>query len=109
MPRRKPQPRNRRRSRTTDEGGGGALFGGATSRQESGPAGASDEAYVVRPVPGARAVKAYRCPGCDQEIRPGVAHVVTWPAEFGGAEDRRHWHTGCWSGRRTRGLTRRWS
>ncbi|MER2224729.1 MAG: ATP/GTP-binding protein, partial [Rhodococcus sp. (in: high G+C Gram-positive bacteria)] len=48
-------------------------------------------------------------PGCDHDIRPGVAHVVTWPSEPGGANERRHWHTGCWSGRGTRSLTRRWS
>jgi hypothetical protein len=44
--------------------------------------------------------KTYRCPGCHQEIRPGVEHVVTWPAdERGDLTDRRHWHTGCWRAR----------
>ena len=42
-----------------------------------------DGDWVVRPVPGAAAVKAYRCPGCDQEIYPGTAHVVVWPAARG--------------------------
>jgi len=60
------------------------------------------EQFVVRTVPGASAAKAYRCPGCDQEIRPGVAHVVAWPAHDAEAGDRRHWHTGCWSGRERR-------
>jgi len=83
------------------------VFGDALRRVESGPGG---DDYVVRAVPGARATKTYRCPGCDHEIRPGVAHVVVWPAdELGGADERRHWHTGCWNGRTTRGLTRRWS
>jgi hypothetical protein len=82
-------------------------FGDALRRMEPGPDGRTD--YVVRTVPGARATKVYRCPGCDHEIRPGVAHLVAWPADGLGAEDRRHWHTGCWSGRATRGLTRRWS
>jgi hypothetical protein len=64
--------------------------------------------WVVRPVSGPRAVKAYRCPGCDQEIRSGVPHVVVWPfdgpAAFGdGVGDRRHWHTPCWSARERRG------
>ncbi|MBY6352008.1 ATP/GTP-binding protein [Rhodococcoides corynebacterioides] len=82
-------------------------FGGATARTEAGP---GDEDYAVRSIPGARAVKPYRCPGCDHEIAPGVPHLVVWPLDRpGGADDRRHWHTGCWSGRRTRGLTRRWS
>ena len=40
------------------------------------------------------AVKAYRCPGCDHEIRPGEGHEVVVPLDA--PEDRRHWHTGCW-------------
>jgi hypothetical protein len=62
-----------------------------------------DGAWRVRPVPGAAASKAYLCPGCRQQIGPGVAHVVAWPAEqfgaFGGPGDRRHWHTACWAAR----------
>ncbi|MFD4368050.1 ATP/GTP-binding protein [Rhodococcus sp. NPDC058521] len=108
MPRRKPQPRTRR-TRSTGASAGDSLFGGATARHEQGPPGSTDDTYLVRNVPGARATKSYRCPGCDHEIRPGVAHVVTWPAGFGGVDDRRHWHSGCWSGRRTRGITRKWS
>ncbi|MDG4668694.1 hypothetical protein [Mycobacterium sp. 236(2023)] len=61
--------------------------------------------YEVRPVAAARAVKVYRCPGCDHEIRPGIAHVVVWRD----IDDRRHWHTPCWANRATRGPTRRWS
>lgn len=60
--------------------------------------------WRVRAVTGAAAGKAYRCPGCDQEIPAGVPHLVVWPADpigFGGVEDRRHWHTPCWrTGRR---------
>ena len=40
------------------------------------------------------AVKAYRCLGCDHEIRPGEGHKVVVPLDA--PEDRRHWHTGCW-------------
>ncbi|KMO68781.1 hypothetical protein EV589_5214 [Mycobacterium sp. BK558] len=77
-------------------------------RIETGPDG---DDYEVRPVSGTRAVKVYRCPGCDHEIRPGVAHVVVWRADAGesGLDDRRHWHTPCWANRATRGPTRRWS
>jgi hypothetical protein len=58
---------------------------------------------VVRPVSGAGATKTYRCPGCDQEIRPGTPHLVTWPAAgLGGPEDRRHWHGVCWTARARR-------
>lgn len=69
-------------------------------RTERGPRG---EDMVVRPVRGSD--KAYRCPGCDQVVEAGVAHVVVWPAEhILGADaalaDRRHWHSSCWTARR---------
>ncbi|WP_215542185.1 hypothetical protein [Amycolatopsis sp. CA-230715] len=92
MPRRNRPGRGRR-----DE----PVLGGATgwASTESG----SDGEWLVRSVPGAQAVKTYRCPGCDHEIRPGVPHVVAWPAdETGSSADRRHWHRGCWQSRATR-------
>jgi hypothetical protein len=58
-----------------------------------------DGDWVVRQVPGAAAAKTYRCPGCDQEIRPGKAHVVVWPADTPGPDERRHWHNSCWQRR----------
>jgi hypothetical protein len=42
-----------------------------------------------------RALKEYRCPGCDHEVRVGVQHVVAW--RVGDDHHRRHWHTGCWA------------
>ena len=66
------------------------------TRAESGP----DGEWLVRSVPGSASGKAYRCPGCDQLIAPGAAHLVTWPAgEYGSVTDRRHWHPACWSAR----------
>ena len=62
-----------------------------------------DGAWVIRQVPGAAATKTYRCPGCDQEIRPGVAHVVVWPELAPGPAERRHWHGACWQRRPRRG------
>ena len=63
-----------------------------------------DGDWQVRGIPGAAAVKTYRCPGCDQEIHPGVAHLVAWPADGrGDLTDRRHWHRGCWRARDRRG------
>jgi hypothetical protein len=63
-----------------------------------------DGEWMVRSIFGGAATKTYLCPGCHQEIRPGVAHVVAWPAdERGDAGDRRHWHTGCWRARDRRG------
>ena len=60
-----------------------------------------DGEWMVRPVSAESAGKSYRCPGCDQEIRPSLPHVVAWRP---GAEgDRRHWHTPCWNARLRRG------
>lgn len=80
----------------------------ASRRIEAGPDGYD---YEVRPVAASRATKTYRCPGCDHEIKAGVAHVVAWQADLGesAADDRRHWHTACWTNRANRGPTRRWS
>lgn len=61
-----------------------------------------DGDWVVRPVTGAGSARAYRCPGCDQEVRPGVPHLVSWPV--GGLDLRRHWHKPCWSARGRRGV-----
>ncbi|HEX4724300.1 MAG TPA: hypothetical protein VH333_17415 [Pseudonocardiaceae bacterium] len=69
-----------------------------------------DGEWLVRQVTGAQATKTYRCPGCDHEIKPGVPHLVVWPAaEHGSVADRRHWHSGCWQARGRRGPTaKRW-
>ena len=64
------------------------------------------EEWVVRRISGGSAVKHYRCPGCDQEIPPGVPHVVAWQ-QYGGADDRRHWHRACWDARDRRGARMR--
>ena len=71
---------------------------------------AGDGDWVVRSVTGSATGKSYRCPGCDQEVRPGTPHVVTWPAYArdsdldpwdtdSAADLRRHWHTACWRAR----------
>ncbi|MFR9751769.1 ATP/GTP-binding protein [Nocardia sp. 004] len=102
MPRRKPRSdRHVGRARS-----GGAPLRDVFGRSEPGPDG--DEMYAVRTIPAARATKTYRCPGCDHAIGPGVAHIVAWPS-YAGEADRRHWHRGCWNGRLTRKVTRRWS
>ena len=68
----------------------------------------SDDDWVVRQVTGSAATRAYRCPGCDHEIRPATPHVVAWPAAWGsdgdrdedaGLGERRHWHKACWQAR----------
>ncbi len=62
-----------------------------------------DGDWLVRMIPGEASIKTYRCPGCDQEIPPGMPHVVAWPDdERGDVTNRRHWHAGCWRSRDTR-------
>ncbi len=75
-------------------------------RVELGPDGHD---YEVASIPGARAFKTYRCPGCDHEIRSGTPHVAVWRVEDAKGGDRRHWHTACWRKRADRSPTRRWS
>jgi hypothetical protein len=84
------------------------------ARERSGPPPPPDKPFRVTPewanvggasvqaVSGERS-KAYRCPGCQQEIRPGTPHlVVVMDSDL---EGRRHWHTPCWRGElKRRGL-----
>jgi len=58
---------------------------------EDGSLGGGVEVRHVQPY---QAVKTYRCPGCDHEIRPGEGHEVVVPTDA--PQDRRHWHTSCW-------------
>src|SRR5690349_23841300 len=98
MPRRRTPPRRQRSSPPLP----------ATRRIETG---ADGYRYEVRAIASSRATTVYRCPGCDHEIAIGTAHLVAWLADVGdsGADDRRHWHTACWTHRATRSPTRRWS
>ena len=71
----------------------------SSTSMESHPDGDS----YVRKLTGSSSTKTYRCPGCDQEIRPATPHIVAWSADDAqGAEDRRHWHTPCWGARQRR-------
>ncbi|MBI1352259.1 MAG: hypothetical protein GC156_14225 [Actinomycetales bacterium] len=63
-----------------------------------------DGDWVVQKVTGSASTKAYRCPGCDQEIRPATPHTVAFRSDDPqGVEHRRHWHTPCWAARDRRG------
>ncbi len=46
------------------------------------------------------AMKTYLCPGCRNEIPPGMGHLVAVPPED--PDLRRHWHRGCWTNRKNR-------
>ncbi len=53
-----------------------------------------EDEVEVRRIHPFEARKTYLCPGCNQDIPPGVGHVVVVPRE---APDlRRHWHRHCW-------------
>ncbi|HRA75908.1 MAG TPA: hypothetical protein PLE12_06695 [Propionicimonas sp.] len=65
----------------------------------------ADGEWMVQTMPADAATKTYSCPGCNQSVGPGTAHVVVWPrdASIGSTsavDERRHWHTGCWARRR---------
>jgi hypothetical protein len=95
------QPRRPRRAGRTPPGGKDGQDDGESAARLGPPQMQEwpDGDWVVRQVPGAAAAKEYRCPGCDQEIRPGTAHVLVWPAETPGLAERRHWHNACWQRR----------
>ncbi|SDO21554.1 hypothetical protein SAMN05660199_01541 [Klenkia soli] len=88
--------------------------GGRPPLSRPQPVESSDDGdWVVRPVTGAASTRSYRCPGCDQEIRPGTPHVVAWPVYArdsdldpwdteSSVDLRRHWHTACWRARSRR-------
>ena len=61
-----------------------------------------EDGFVVRTLAGTAPGRAYRYPGCDQELDGGTPHVVAWPE--GQSDDRRHWHTACWGARGRRGV-----
>ena len=109
MPRRKPNPpQGGKRGRPSNQAPAqrdSALPSFRFATSETGPDG--DEEYTVVSVPGVKATKVYRCPGCDHEIRVGEPHLVAWPAFDASAGERRHWHRGCWQARGRRGPARR--
>ncbi len=52
--------------------------------------------------------KNYVCPRCHREVASNTQHVLAWPADAG-ADERRHWHSGCWRSATKEGLERyRW-
>src|SRR3954447_2453116 len=93
-------PRSRKPSKWQRPVSDPPLLGGSQLREER-----ADGGWIVRRVSGSASGKSYRCPGCDQQIAPGIPHVVVWPenpsllAAIGGGQsldERRHWHSACW-------------
>jgi hypothetical protein len=56
-----------------------------------------DAEFEVRRMHPFQARKLYLCPGCQQEIRPGLGHLVVVPRHQ--PDERRHWHQACWEQR----------
>jgi hypothetical protein len=83
-------PRRHRRSESGDQDR--ELRGGNRTVEDH-----PDGTWVVQQITGSSSTKAYRCPGCDQEIRTATPHTVAWPEED--VENRRHWHNACWQRR----------
>ncbi|MCS4534861.1 hypothetical protein [Corynebacterium sp. HS2168-gen11] len=76
----------------------GAVFFG--THEVEGPSWTNGEIYLMRLMGSNAAQKFYICPGCNQNIPPGITHVVAWPRDYGhGLDDRRHWHRACWDRR----------
>ncbi|WP_432495881.1 hypothetical protein [Kineococcus gypseus] len=81
---------------------------GALGRGVDRTVHAADGSWVVRELRGDTSTKTYRCPGCAQDIPPGVPHLVVWPSvgtfsPGDGASERRHWHAACFAARGRRG------
>ncbi|UQX89881.1 hypothetical protein M6D93_07720 [Jatrophihabitans telluris] len=105
MPRRNHSARSSARS-TRESGrqhGAAGPDGGRPSAFDQRTESWRGEQYVVRAVTGSGSAGPYRCPGCDQVLAAGVAHIVAWPAHHDDAADRRHWHSACWAARAARG------
>jgi len=71
--------------------------GGDPALTEANDAEDTTEVRLVHPF---QAVKAYVCPGCNQEIPPRTGHVVVVPLDA--TDLRRHWHRACWEFRNRR-------
>lgn len=68
---------------------------GSSPRPTDPSAAENSETRFLQPY---QATKPYLCPGCNQEIPPGMGHIVAVPPDD--PDLRRHWHRGCWNNRR---------
>jgi hypothetical protein len=94
--------RPRRHGRPRKGSGGGGVppslqRGGVVEVRYAG------QSWAVRQVRPNDSGRDYLCPGCQQQVSAATAHTVVWPAaSMQEVENRRHWHTVCWSARERR-------
>lgn len=81
-------------------GDGGLGPGRLTVTARRRPALPPEEPVEVRRIQPYQALKTYLCPGCNQDIPPGLGHLVVVPV--GAVDLRRHWHRSCWENRARR-------
>ncbi|QFG67842.1 hypothetical protein [Ornithinimicrobium pratense] len=94
------RPRRHGRPRKGVAGGG---LPPSVQRGGVGEVRYAGQLWLVRQVRPNDSGRSYLCPGCQQEVSAGTAHTVVWPAEsMRELENRRHWHTVCWSARERR-------
>lgn len=92
-------PRSNRPRRAT----GRPAAGTGPPREAVGEIDFEGQRWSVRMVRGNDSGRGYRCPGCQHEVSAAVPHTVVWPREsMLGVDNRRHWHTPCWSARERR-------
>ncbi|WP_281965659.1 hypothetical protein [Serinicoccus marinus] len=95
--------RPRRGGRPRRPAGAGSGGGGLPPRRGPEEVRYAGQVWAVRQVRPNDSGRSYRCPGCQQQVGAGVAHTVAWPVDgMQQAENRRHWHTVCWSARERR-------
>lgn len=93
--------RPRRRGRPAPAPGSGGIP--SFQRGGVGQVRYAGQLWSVRQVRANDSGRTYVCPGCQQEVGADVPHTVAWPQEaMGQLDNRRHWHTVCWSARERR-------
>ena len=87
-------PRRNRREISASQGDDdGELYLEGVQERILGPASARAEGFEVHTA--VNKLKRYRCPYCEGWVEAGSHHIVALPA--GTPDNRRHFHTGCWS------------
>ncbi|HKJ12472.1 MAG TPA: hypothetical protein VJ976_08820 [Ornithinimicrobium sp.] len=96
-------PRSNRPRRRPGQRGAPARAPGAGAERPPNTVRFAGTLWTVREVRGNDSGRAFRCPGCQQQVLASTPHTVAWPSQtMHGVENRRHWHTRCWAARERR-------